>query len=352
MATLKEIAQKVGVSVSVASKVLNHSRTNARVSDSLKQKILETAKEMGYRPHQLARALAKGKTYNIGIVFSYPPHIFLRDLSASQIVAAVWDKVNKAGYSIFLKSARGKKLGYFPPIDDLIGKVDGLLAIGPVREDDEEVPRWNDLKIPIVLVGNHPKFKGSVVDVDNELGGYLATKHLLALGHRRIGLITISLEPSYARERYNGYLRALKERGIQPKEEWVQITEIGDEGGYKAAKKLLSLQEPPSAIFVSVGVCARGALEAIKGAGLDVPKDISFIAFDRFMENFPKDIQITTVDWSFYKLGLLSTAVLLRLLNGELKAPAERRLPVRLIQGSSTGKPKEKMARKEVKNYE
>lgn len=339
MATLKDVAEKVGVSIAVASKVLNNSRTNVRVGEALRRKILQTAKELGYHPHHLARALAKGKTFSIGIVFSYPPHLFLRDLSASQIVAAVWDKVNKAGYSIFLKSAKGKKLGFFPPIDDLQGRVDGVIAIGPVREDDKEVERWNELKMPIVLVGKHPQFKGSVVDVDNEKGGYIATKYLLNLGHRRVGLITISLEPSYVRERYEGYMRALRERGIEPQSEWIQITDIGDEGGYKAMKRLLSLPQRPTAVFLSVGVCARGAFEAIKEEGLAVPRDISFIAFDRFMENFPQEMAITTVDWSFYKLGLLSVSLLLRLLQGKLESPVEMRLPVKLVIGASTDKP-------------
>lgn len=339
MATLKDVAEKVGVSVAVVSKVLNNSRTNVRVGEALRQKILQTAKELGYHPHHSARALAKGRTFSIGIVFSYPPHLFLRDPSASQIVAAVWDKVNRAGYSIFLKAAKGKKLGFFPPIDDLQGKVDGVIAIGPVREDDMEVEKWNELKMPIVLVGSHPQFKGSIVDVDNEKGGYSATKYLLNLGHRRIGLITIPLESSYVRERYDGYIRALRERGIEPRNEWIQVTDIGDKGGYRAMRKLLSLSQRPTAVFVSVGVCARGAFEAIREEGLDVPGDISFIAFDRFIENFPREMTITTVDWSFYKLGLLSVSLLLRLLQGQLEPPSEKRLPVKLVVGASTDEP-------------
>ncbi|MGB9607389.1 MAG: LacI family DNA-binding transcriptional regulator [bacterium] len=338
---LKDIARQAGVSVAVASKVLNDSRTNVRVGEELRRKILKIAKQMGYRPNPLARALAKGKTYSVGIVFSYPPHLFLRDPSASQIVAGVWDKVSKAGYNIFLKSNKGKKLGYFPSIEDLKGRVDGVIAIGPVRADDEEVAKWNEFEIPVILIGNHPGFKGSTVDVDNEKGGYLATKHLLSLGHRRIGLITISPQQSFVRERYFGFIRALKEAGIEAKKDWIEIAEIGDEGGYEAMMRLLSSTEPPSAVFVSAGVCARGALQAIRAVGLDVPKDISFVAFDRFMENFPQELSITTVEWSFYKLGLLSASVLLRLMQGTLKGPVRRRLSVKLVIGASTDKPKE-----------
>jgi len=341
MARLKDIAEKAGVSIAVASKVLNNSRTNVRVGEELRRKIIKIAKELGYHPHPLARGLAKGKTYCVGIVFSYPPHLFLRDPSASQIVAAVWDKLSRSGYNILLKSGKGKHLGFFPSIDDLKGRVDGIIAIGPVRADDEEVEKWNDIEVPLILVGNHPKFSGSSVDVDNERGGYLATKYLLSLGHRRIGLITISPQQSFVRERYLGYLKALKEYGIEPGSEWIKVAEIGDEGGYEAMMGLLSVAEPPTAVFVSAGVCARGALEAIKAAGLEVPKDISFVAFDRFMENFPREISITTVEWSFYKLGLLSASVLLGFLKGKIKEPVNKRLPVRLVIGASTDRPKE-----------
>ena len=341
MARLKDIAEKAGVSIAVASKVLNNSRTNVRVGEELRRKIIKIANELGYRPHPLARGLAKGKTYSVGIIFSYPPHLFLRDPSASQIVAAVWDKVSRSGYNIFLKSGKGKRLGYFPSIEDLKGRVDGIIAIGPVRADDEEVERWNDIDVPVILVGNHPKFKGSTVDVDNERGGYLATNYLLSLGHRRIGLITISPGQSFVRERYLGYLKALKEYEIEPRSEWIKVAEIGDEGGYEAMMGLLSAAEPPTAVFVSAGVCARGALEAIKSVGLEVPKDISFVAFDRFMENFPREISITTVEWSFYKLGLLSASVLLGLLKGKIRGPINKRLPIRLVIGASTDRAKE-----------
>ncbi|MBC7327895.1 LacI family DNA-binding transcriptional regulator [bacterium] len=223
MATLKDIAREVGTSVAVVSKVLNNSKTTATVTEEMRKRILATAKKLGYRPNVLARGLVKGKTYTIGVLLTYPSPAFLSSFMASQIISGIWDRVRKVGYSIFLKAPNAKKAGFFPPIEDLRGRVDGVIAIGPVRSDDKEVLKWNDIDIPLVMIGTHPHFKGNRVDYDNEGGAYLGTKHLLRRGHQRIGLIGIGLETSFMEDRFRGYKRALQEKGISIDDELVKL---------------------------------------------------------------------------------------------------------------------------------
>ena len=331
MATLKDIAKEAGTSVAVVSKVLNKSRTTATVRPEIKKRILEVAKKLGYQPNILARGLVKGKTYTIGVLFTYPSPAFLSSYMASQIISGIWDKARRAGYSLFLKAPKARKSGFFPPIEDLKGRVDGVIALGPVREDDKEVLKWNEIDIPLVLVGTHPHFKGNRVDYDNERGGYLATRYLLQKGHKRIAIVGISLETSFMADRFNGYKRALLEKGLDVDEELVKLKSWSERDGYIAGRELLELREPPTAIFISIGEHIRGVCEAVREKGLRVPQDLELLCFDRLSENLLPGMPLLSLDTYQYKLGLIGMRTLLSIIEGKVKKPQEIKIPIRKV---------------------
>jgi DNA-binding LacI/PurR family transcriptional regulator len=331
MATLKDIAKEAGTSVAVVSKVLNKSRTTATVRPEIKKRILEVAKKLGYQPNILARGLVKGKTYTIGVLFTYPSPAFLSSYMASQIISGIWDKARRAGYSLFLKAPKARKSGFFPPIEDLKGRVDGVIALGPVREDDKEVLKWNEIDIPLVLVGTHPHFKGNRVDYDNERGGYLATRYLLQKGHKRIAIVGISLETSFMADRFNGYKRALWEKGLEVDEELVKLKSWSERDGYIAGRELLELREPPTAIFISIGEHIRGVCEAVREKGLRVPQDLELLCFDRLSENLLPGMPLLSLDTYQYKLGLIGMRTLLSIIEGKVKKPQEIKIPIRKV---------------------
>lgn len=331
MATLKDIAREARTSVAVVSKVLNNSKTTATVRKDVEERIIAVARRLGYRPNLLARGLLKGETYTIGVVLTYPSAAFLSSFMASQIISGIWDKLRRTGYSIFLKAPKTKKAGFFPPIDDLNGRVDGVIAIGPVRRDDKEIAKWNKIDIPIVLIGTHPKFKGNRVDYDNEGGAYLATRYLLDKGHKRIALIGIGLETSFMEDRFNGYKRALVEEGIEVREELIKLGSWSERFGYTAAKALLSLKDPPTAIFISIGDHIRGVCEAVREKGLKPPQDVDLFSFNRFQGDFTFDIPLVSLNTSSYKMGLLGAATLLMVMAGKSKMPVKRLLQIKEI---------------------
>ena len=331
MATLKDIAKEAGTSVAVVSKVLNKSRTTATVRPEIKKRILEVAQKLGYQPNILARGLVKGKTYTIGVLFTYPSPAFLSSYMASQIISGIWDKARRAGYSLFLKAPKARKSGFFPPIEDLKGRVDGVIALGPVREDDKEVLKWNEIDIPLVLVGTHPHFKGNRVDYDNARGGYLATRYLLQKGHKRIAIVGISLETSFMADRFNGYKRALWEIGLDVDEELVKLKSWSERDGYIAGRELLELREPPTAIFISIGEHIRGVCEAVREKGLKVPQDLELLCFDRLSENLLPGMPLLSLDTYQYKLGLIGMRTLLSIIEGKAREPQEIKIPIRKV---------------------
>jgi LacI family transcriptional regulator len=331
MITLKDIAKRAGTSVAIVSKVLNGSRTTAAVRPDLRERVLNVAKKLGYQPNLLAQGLAKGKTFTIGIVFTYPPLAFMGNFMVSQVISGIWDKARRAGYNIFLKAPKSNKSGFFPPIDDLRGRVDGIIALGPVRSDDKELVKWSNVDVPLVLLGTHPEFCGYSVDYDNEGGAYLATKYLLRQGHRDIAFVGGGLENTFMEDRLKGYKRALEERAIPLREELIKLTSWRGSDGYRAAKELMALPQPPTAIFICIGEHLRGVFEAVKEKGLKVPEDVALLSFDRLPEDFVIDIPLLSLDTFPYKVGQLGTMVLLNIIQGKLVHEQTIKIPVRRV---------------------
>jgi len=331
MITLKDIARRAGTSVAIVSKVLNGSRTTAAVRADVRERVLNVAKKLGYQPNLLARGLAKGKTYTIGIVFTYPPLAFMGNFMVSQVISGIWDKARRAGYNIFLKAPKSNKSGFFPQVDDLKGRVDGIVALGPVRCDDEEVVKWNNADIPLVLLGRHPKFSGYSIDYDNEGGAYLATKYLLRQGHGDIAFVGAGLENSFMEDRLRGYKKAIAEKKLPLKEELIKITSWRGNDGYKAAKELMSLPQPPTAIFICIGEHIRGVFEAVKESGLRVPDDVELLSFDRLPEDLLINIPLLSLNTFPYKLGQLGTRILLNLIDGKDVEERTIKVPIRCV---------------------
>lgn len=331
MITLKDIAKRAGTSVAVVSKVLNGSKTTAAVREDIRERVLALAKRLGYHPHPIAQGLAKGRTFTIGIVFTYPPLAYLSNFMVSQVIYGIWDKARKMGYNIFLKAPKAQKAGFFPPIADLKGRVDGVIAMGPVRIDDREIEKWNDIDIPLVLLGTHPNYKGSKVDYDNEGGAFLATNYLLNKGHKRIAIIGVGLHYPFMQDRFNGYNKALKRKGLEVSTELVKLVGWRGREGYRACKELLALSSPPTAIFICVGEHIRGVYEAIKESGFRVPQDVELISFDRLPEDFLLGIPLLSLNTFPYTVGLRGTQLLLNIIEGKVHPPKSVRVSLQTI---------------------
>ncbi|MEM2959950.1 MAG: LacI family DNA-binding transcriptional regulator [Candidatus Jordarchaeaceae archaeon] len=331
MATLRDIARRTGTSVAVVSKVLNGSKTSAEVRVEVRDRILSIAKKLGYQPNPLAQGLAKGKTFTIGIVFTHPPLASMGNFMVSQVISGIWDKARKAGYNIFIIAPEAKKAGFFPQIDDLKGRVDGVIAMGPVRNDDKEVEKWNDFDLPLVLLGTHPSFNGNVVDYDNENGAYIATVSLIKRGHKRIAIVGIGLNYQFMVDRINGYKKALLERKIDIAPELIKLVGWRGKDGYKAGKELLSLPNPPTAFFICVGEHIRGIYQAVRESEKRVPDDIELLSFDKLPEDFFLDIPVNSLDTFPYKIGIQGTGLLLDIIEGKATTPVRIKVPIRKV---------------------
>ena len=304
MTTMKDVAKRAGVSVTTVSHVINETRF---VSDELQRRVFDAMEELHYRPNILARSLRRGETRTIGLIVPDNSNPFF-----AEVARTVEDIGFENGYSVILCNTDGDLEKEKVYIDVLIAKqVDGavFIAAGSRQEHLSELTAQG---LPVVVVDRDiPQTLADVVLVNNEQGGYEATRHLIELGHQRIGCIAGPSELTPSAARIHGYRRALEENDLPYREELIVSGDFRYDGGETTMEKLLSLSAPPTAVFVCNDIMAIGALRAIKRAQMQVPADLSIIGFDNIPITSATSPALTTVAQPITELGVRSMNLLL-----------------------------------------
>jgi len=304
MTTMKDVAKRAGVSVTTVSHVINETRF---VSDELQRRVFDAMEELHYRPNILARSLRRGETRTIGLIVPDNSNPFF-----AEVARTVEDIGFENGYSVILCNTDGDLEKEKVYIDVLIAKqVDGavFIAAGSRQEHLSELTAQG---LPVVVVDRDiPQTLADVVLVNNEQGGYEATRHLIELGHQRIGCIAGPSELTPSAARIHGYRRALEENDLPYREELIISGDFRYDGGETTMEKLLSLSAPPTAVFVCNDIMAIGALRAIKRAQMQVPADLSIIGFDNIPITSATSPALTTVAQPITELGVRSMNLLL-----------------------------------------
>ena len=207
MATINDVAKKAGVSITTVSHVINDTRF---VSNELREKVNQAIIDVGYYPNQLARGLRSGVTATIGLMIPDNSNPFFAEIS--KIIETVGFE---NGYSVILCNSSGDLKKEAAYIETLMShQIDGIILIS-VNSTLENLNRIKERNIPFVVVDrDFPQYDGDTVLVNNELGGYLATKYLIDLGHKKIACIEGSSNVNPSSDRFKGYLRALEESNI------------------------------------------------------------------------------------------------------------------------------------------
>lgn len=329
--TIHQLAKAAGVSIATVSRVLT--KANHPINDKTRQRILQLAQEMGYRPNQVARSLRTERSGMIGIIAD--------DISRTPfsplIVRGIQDYLTTASYFCMIINADLNPEKEKEAVHDLMNRsIDGIIF----------AETWHnsinvDLDVankPYVFV--HRLFTNSSpysVIPDEIHGARLAVNHLLKLGHRRIGYIN-GPESYYASaERLKGYQLELAQVGIPFDTTLVWRGDWAATSGYEGAKQFLAISEPPTAIFAANDLMALGAIYAIQDAKLRVPEDIAIVGYDdREIASIVRP-SITTVTLPCYDMGQASAAMLLNLLEGRDNNAGEIKILGRLIVRQSCG---------------
>ncbi|MBL8049381.1 MAG: LacI family DNA-binding transcriptional regulator [Chthonomonas sp.] len=336
-ATIKDIAKKLNISVSTVSYALNGGPRS--VPDEIRLRVLETAKELNYRPNRVARSMVTGKSDTIGIV---PPEVSDNVFLSPYLHLALNGIINEAGrlhndVLLFTRCSETERDELASVLVD--GRVDGVIFIAP-HFSEKSVELAASMHSPCVSVSGVPLDGVLSFCVDNEGGVSAVLDHLFQLGHRKIAHIAGRLDMQDAIVRLQAYQAFLRGKHIPYREEWVGMGQFTIDGGRRAMAQLLALPDPPTAVFCANDEMAIGALVQAYSQGKRVPDDISIAGFDMTPGSEHVYPGITTVEQPIGEMSAAAVRAVRALADGQ--EPTDQSVfQSRLVVRASTSRPME-----------
>ncbi len=332
--TIKDIAKEVGVSVSTVSNVINGK--DNKVSNDTLQRIHKCIRDLNYIPNLSARSLVNNKSKLIGVIIPQTEdykQLLLENPFYSEIVSGIESKIREQGYYMILTGVDKDK-----SFNDIFVKwnLDGAIIMGIYKERFYE--ELKKVRIPIILVDSYINddyfYK---ISIDDEMGGYLATKYLLDSGHRNIAHVTGSIKKGGVTEkRFSGYKKALKEANIFYNSEYVFEESMSYEHGFEAGKVIGKDFDDITAVFASADLIAAGVISGLKVSGKEVPIDLSVIGFDNISVSRMLIPSLTTVNQNISIRGNVIAEKIINIVEGiEENLFKEITMPLEIIERNS-----------------
>ena len=330
--TMKRIAGELGVSITTVSKVLNN---HDDISPATRARVLAKVEELGYRPNAVARSLTLRRTHTLGIVIPDLMHSFF-----VEIVAGIEPVASEKGYGLLLCSSGENPAKERSELQLLHGRqVDGIVLASAHGSNNGELLReFHAHGTGLVMIDrdDYPTVPCHRVLTDDERVGVLATEHLLAIGRRAIAHIA-GPRLTHARRREKGWKDTMRAAGLRVAPEWLAPGGFMEADGYRAMKRLLSVQPRIDAVFAANDPAAIGAMKAIWEAGLSVPDDIAVVGVGDIAHGDLLRVPLTTVSWSRAELGRQAAELLLNPLDHATDEPPKRVIiPPHLVVRAST----------------
>jgi LacI family transcriptional regulator len=330
--SLKDIAQKVGVSAALVSYVLNNKKTG-RINKDVAQKIKDVAEQLRYRTNHIARSLKTNKTFTIGLIVSNIGNTF-----SSTLARIIEDEAYKNDYTVLFGSSDESTEKSVRLMEVLLNhRVDGLI-IAPSEEAESQILYLQENEIPFVLIDRYlPHVKTNYVAIDNYKSAYGIVKHLVDNGNKRIGIITFKSSLINLMERKRGYTSAMKESKLTAKKSWIK--EVGNNNIERdvqvAVDDLLSLPEPIEAILFASNTLTAYGLKYINTLPITVPDDLAIAAFDQSEASEIFYAPLTHIKQPLEEMGQMATRILLELINKNNKI-TQVNMEAELVIGKSS----------------
>jgi LacI family transcriptional regulator len=319
--------------VVTVSKVL---RGNSDIGEETRKRVLKRMKELNYQPNMLARGLASGKTYTVGLVVPDLVHPFFAEFAKS--LSGVLRQSNRA---VILASSEEDPEIERQEIRTLLRRGIDVLLIASCQPNLRNFYELGDERTPYLLFDrNFPHLAAHFVGSNDVMVGEMATNHLVSLGRQRIAHIAgRNTSPSF--DRLRGYRNAMADHRLTVPEDYVIVCdhteERGDKTGFEAMQKLLALPERPDAVFCYNDMTGIGAIAAALAAGLRVPEDIAIIGCGNMPYNDYLKVPLSSIDHGTAELGRIAGELALDLTSNPEQAPKNILVPPTLVVRASTG---------------
>ncbi len=333
--TIYDIAKELNITAATVSRALNN---NPKISQSTRKLVLETANKMNYKQNRLALALRSGKSNNIGVIV---PRINTNFFAS--VIRGIEEELHPEGYHVIICQTHEDENREIENINTLLNaQVDGILmSVSNLAEDNNHyIERVVKKNIPLIFFDRKKDMKDvSSVTIDDYQASYQTTQHLIDQGCNKIAFFSGDRSLEIYRERYRGYEQALLDNNISINKEYIITVKSNVIEGQEATEKLLSLDNPPNAIFSTSDFAALGAIQKLKENGIRIPEDFCVFGFGN--EPFTKfmELTISTVDQSPLEMGKMAAQVFLDKINNQNSKKTENKvviMPKLLIRQSST----------------
>lgn len=323
--TIYDVAERAGVSITTVSRMLN---APDKVNPETRDRILEAIDALGFVPKAEARARALSQTGRVGVITP-----FFTAPSFVQRMRGIANELSKSSYElvIYTVDSADRLQGYLASMT-LTGNLDGLIIMSlPVTDADAN--RLLDHQIPTVLI-EYPNPLLSSVEIDDFAGGKMAAKYLIQKGHRRFAFLGDTDLPQYAIHsavpRLQGFLAEIKEAGLTVPDEFIRFAPYRQEETRQAALELLSLPEPPSAMFVATDFQALAVLKAARQLNIPVPEKLAVLGFDNL--DMAEYADLTTICQHLDESGRLAVEILLSRIEDPSRPVQHVHIPLTLVE--------------------
>jgi LacI family transcriptional regulator len=321
-ATIHDIAKKLNITASTVSRALND---NPRISAETKKAVLKAAQKLNYQPNHIAAALRNGKSNIIGIIVPTADRTFF-----SSVVRGIEEIANASKYNVMICQTYDNYEKEVATVDALLNaRVDGIIAShGKDTQDFSHFLKIKERGIPLILFDrSNDELQVSQVVIDDYLGGYRATEHLIQQGCKRIAHFTNILKISIYKERLRGYRDALAANNIKFDPALVVESNLQLEDGRASMNQLLKLKQLPDAVFSASAFGVMGALQVCKEKGVKVPQEIALVGFSNEPFTSFTEPALSTVEQHSMRIGNAAAQIFLK----EIAVGPQRFVPQKIV---------------------
>jgi LacI family transcriptional regulator len=326
--TISHVAARAGVSIKTVSRVLNNEQN---VAESTRERVKKAVAELNYRPNLSARSLAGSRSYLLGLLFDNPSPDYVTNLLFGAI-----EESRKSGYHVMSDRLDSTSKSFADELEAVISNVraDGFILSPPICDNPLVLDALARANTPYVRIAPYRALnKSPSVNIDDAGAAFEMTSLLIKLGHRKIGFIKGHPDHGATHLRYGGYAAALRAKNVPLVQDYVRQGDFSPRSGVDAGGELLSLPDPPTAIFASNDAMALGVMLAANRLGLKVPADLSICGFDDMAAATLVWPQLTTVRQPIAEMSGAAAELLI----ARNREPVARLLDFAIVVRDSTG---------------
>ena len=337
MPTLKDVAEKAGVSASTVSRVINDS---SRISEETKSKVRKIMAEIGYHPNVNARNLVKQRSHNLGLVIPYSTEEAFADPFYSEILRGIGVLAHSKGFNLLLLTSDGEAEEKMTVLNAVRGKqIDGVLLLR-AKKEDELITELNKINFPFVIVGRpEAKDKSYWVNNDNIAASEKIVDYLIDKGHKKIAIILGDDNYTVNEDRLQGYINSFQKNELKIDQDLiVQSKKIDYHSIYTLSQKMIKKHPEITSFYGMSDTIAYTIMQAMNDLNISIPEEISIVGFNNNPMSKIVSPPLTTVDINIYLLGNKATELLIGVINEKIKRFEHTIVPAQIIERNSRKK--------------